>query len=70
MPVAPWTPDQVDALNEYQRAGWFHPYTCAKRDEHPGNEGVLIATPDGWVCPVESCDYTQTWAHNFAVGYE
>ena len=24
---------------------------------------VLIATPDGWICP--SCDYTQDWAHGF-----
>ena len=43
-----------------------HPYTCANRgDGHHGEEGgdlgVLIATPDGWVCP--HCDYVQMTAH-------
>lgn len=27
------------------------------------NEGVLIATSNGWVCPCG--DYTQDWAHQF-----
>lgn len=57
--TAPWLPGVVDALNEYQTAGWMHEYTC-------GNDGhevhvALVATTDGWVCP--ECPYTQTWAH-------
>lgn len=62
---APWSPNEVAALNDYQQAGWFHPFTCGIRDEHPSDEGILVATENGWVCPVESCDYTQTWAHAF-----
>lgn len=66
----PFSPEQVQHLNEYQCAvngGMpFHPFTCRNRgDGHHGEEGgdrgVLIATEDGWVCP--HCDYTQNWAH-------
>jgi len=65
---APFTPDQVEALNRWQTSGPVHPFTCGNREEH-GND-VLIATADGWRCP--SCDYTQPWAHDFMlrrVGY-
>lgn len=65
--TAPFTDEQVDALNYYQRSGIFHPFTCPHRSE-PGHDpnnpidlGALVATPDGWVC--EGCDYTQNWAH-------
>ena len=57
---APWTPDQVDALNEQQLRQDRHPYTC------PGGNGPLcakrdlVATPDGWIC--ECGRYTQDWA--------
>jgi hypothetical protein len=61
---APWTPEQVAALNVFQRSGRFHPYTCGRRSEHAG-EGVLLATTAGWVCPAESCDYKQDWASAF-----
>ena len=62
---APWTQEQVDRLNEYQRAGAFHPFTCPR--EHSCSERLygaveLVATVDGWVCP-KDCDYTQDWAH-------
>lgn len=56
---APWTADQVDALNALQRSGAFHPFTC------PGHDGrgdrTLVATRGGWICP--HCEYTQDWAH-------
>lgn len=55
---APFTPEQIDALNKYQNSGIFHPYTC-------GNEKCrqdLIATENGWICPC--CEYTQNWAHD------
>lgn len=74
---APWSPDQVDALNRYQRQGNFHPFTCggnradkAHRDWAMKNgdryQGLLVATAKGWVCPV--CGYTQDWAHAFMAG--
>jgi hypothetical protein len=34
-----------------------------ERDKHLDGEGVLVATPECWVCPY--CDYTQDWAHEF-----
>lgn len=62
---APWTPEQCDTLNAQQQAGEFHPYTCGNRKDiektHADGEGILVATPDGWVCPW--CDYRQDWAH-------
>jgi hypothetical protein len=54
---APWTDEQVEKLNHYQRLGYVHEYTCPH--DHPGR--VLHATCNGWVCPL--CDYTQPWAH-------
>lgn len=59
----PFTEEQVEQLNRYQRSGVMHPFTCGTRDEHPGNPGVLIATTAGWRCP--ACDYHQGWAHAF-----
>lgn len=92
---APFTEEQVIALNKYQEFGQFHPFTCSgkphvitekefkknvlsefqdkmkdiigkteyRRDETCINEGILIATKEGWVCP---CGYyKQDWAHTF-----
>lgn len=60
------TPEQIEKLNRYQRAGSFHPFTCGNRSD-PGHEsdreGILLATPEGWRCP--TCDYRQNWAHPF-----
>lgn len=64
---APWTPEQVEALNLFQRDGLMHPFTCRNRP-HPEHWGdVLVATAAGWECPTpdDVCDYTQTWAHAF-----
>jgi hypothetical protein len=72
--TAPWTLQQVDALNGYQRAGRFHPFTCGgdRGDynhvlysvQHGESEtGLLVATTQGWICP--ACSYTQNWAHEF-----
>ncbi len=69
---APWTQEQVDALNRYQQEGKFHPFTCGsgrRTDEHHlDGEGILVATPQGWKCPY--CDYKQDWALEFQVNYE
>ena len=64
--VAPWTRQQVDALNDYQAAGWMHPFTCGHCRDTLGtdrghNERRLVATVEGWRCP--TCTYTQDWAH-------
>lgn len=55
---APWTIEQVDALNKFQRRGDAHEFTCGH--EHGGDK-TLFATSDGWRCP--HCDYSQDWAH-------
>ena len=56
---APFTPEQVAALNEYQEGGYMHPFTCGTDKCRE----TLVATEAGWVCP--ACDYTQNWAHSF-----
>lgn len=56
---APWTPEQVQALNDYQNEGWMHPFSC------PRGHGNLVATVEGWICRPPACDYTQNWAHPF-----
>lgn len=67
----PWTQQQVDYLNDFQKDGRFHPFTCPNRSPQTHvvrvarQFGVLVATADGWVCP--DCDYTQGWAHDFMV---
>ncbi|MFJ3200968.1 hypothetical protein [Streptomyces sp. NPDC086989] len=59
--TAPWTSEQVQALNDYQERGDMHPYTCGAL--HPsGRSPVLDATHSGWVCPDPACGYTQDWA--------
>jgi hypothetical protein len=63
---APWTVEQVVALQNWQDAEFTHPFTCGKRDGHPtlhGDHGILIPTVNGWIC--QFCDYTQDWAHPF-----
>lgn len=72
--TAPWSADIVAALNEWQRSGLVHPYTCGGnrmdaahstyQAEHGGDFGQLIATTTGWVCP--ACSYRQDWAHAIA----
>jgi hypothetical protein len=60
---APFTPDQVKALNAYQEAGMLHPFTCPGDHEHCYDRRELIATTSGWVC--QCGRYTQDWAHDF-----
>ena len=68
----PWSAAQVEALNSFQRAGRFHPFTCggdrsdaAHRTYAAENAdpdlGLLVADRDGWRCP--ACSYRQAWAH-------
>jgi hypothetical protein len=70
---SPWSSEEVEALNEWQQAGQFHPFTCgndrgdaahlAYRAEHGGDLGQLVASASGWHCP--ACGYRQDWAHAF-----
>lgn len=67
----PWTADQVKSLNAYQRAELFHPFTCSRRG--PGRvEHILVATTDGWTCPVciaAGKPYDQNWCHDFMANW-
>lgn len=64
--TAPWTPEQVAALNRYQERSDFHPFTCDDTNRHhPQVRWVLVAREDGWHCPAEGCGYTQDWAYPF-----
>ncbi len=68
-----WTFDEVANLNAFQNSHQYHPLTCGGdrhdeahkkyQSEHGGDFGQLIATPEGWKCPV--CDYRQDSAHYF-----
>lgn len=62
-----FTPEEIQSLNDYQKSGMFHPFTCGsgnRTDEyHLDGEGLLVATEDGWKCSY--CKYTQNWAHDF-----
>lgn len=77
---APWTVEQVNALNAFQRDGQVHPFTCANRDRDDvyrgfheaavvvyalNDVGQLIATTAGWAC--YACDYTQDWAYTHMI---
>ncbi len=56
----PWTAEQTDALNKWQRLGYVHEFTCP--NDHKGDK-TLFATRVGWQCP--HCAYTQFWCHDF-----
>lgn len=61
---APWTSEQVDALNRFQSESGMHPFTCGAEEHTPGSP-VLAAAHSGWYCPDPDCGYTQDWAHQF-----
>lgn len=63
---APWTSEQVTALNLFQQQGGMHPFTCGALHEN-GESLVLDATHAGWICPDPACEYTQDWAWTFMV---
>jgi hypothetical protein len=60
---APWTPEQVAALNRFQAEGGLHPFTCG--NDHATGALHLVAHEDGWHCWLPDCDYRQDWAHAF-----
>lgn len=63
---APWTDQQVERLNQWQRNGMVHSFTCPGEASCPYVDGgyrALTATTAGWICPCGA--YTQDWAHDF-----
>jgi hypothetical protein len=73
---APFTQEQVDKINKWQNSWDYHPFTCCSPEEieeclrankqgktFEENEGLLIATLDGFVCPCSK--YTQDWCYEF-----
>lgn len=76
---APFTDDEVRKINEWQRQGKFHPFTCCSPDDieecsRKGKEvngeyiegstsGILVATNDGMICPCGK--YTQDWVYSY-----
>jgi hypothetical protein len=63
---APFTDEQVQKLNESQKSITMHPFTCMGTFCDRGkaeNEGILIATNQGWICPCGQ--YTQNYARKF-----
>lgn len=66
---APFTDEQVIALQKWQDAGVIHPFTCCSHDgcERSSREdhGVLIPTKEGWICPCGK--WKQDWCHDFMI---
>lgn len=60
--TAPWTPEQVEHLIEFQTSGYMHPLTCGC----PASNRTLVVTPDGLVCPNDRCTWTQTEVPGYA----
>lgn len=53
---APFTPEQIKNLSNYQQNDRHHPFTCLD-----GN--LLTPVESGWIC--SCCNYTQNWCHSF-----
>ena len=47
---APWTDEQAEAINRWQRSGMVHPLTCRE----PNYRWPLTATAEGLAC--DRCD--------------
>jgi hypothetical protein len=61
---APFTPDQVNSLNEFQKSGVMHPFT-GNNDMLPDDEqDILVAAEDGWHS-LNDPNYFQDWAHDW-----
>jgi len=61
---APWTINQIVALNRWQECGYVHPFTCPRHDNSE-SEVRLVATEKGWRCSKFDCHYEQDWCHDF-----
>jgi hypothetical protein len=59
--TAPFTAQQIDALNTWQRWGATRPFTC------PKHQATFQALAEGWRCPIGGCTHSQDWAYEFMV---
>jgi len=57
--TTPWSDEKVARLNEHQKDGRFHPYTCPGNRKVCENHRELVATTNGWVC--QCGKYKQMW---------
>lgn len=60
---APWTPEQVAAIEAYQKRDDAHPFTCPDHSDRP-----LSVLPGFLYCAVHDCAYTQRWVHDWMAG--
>lgn len=60
---APWTIEQVEALNHFQGRSDVHAFHCDNLTCVGGDKTRLIATRDGWICGM--CTYALNWAYDF-----
>lgn len=58
---APFTDEEVKSINDFQKSGVFHEFTCV--ESHPGLDRTLVAFQHGLDCP--HCAYTQVWVHSW-----
>lgn len=65
MTTAPWTPEEVRSLNDYQRCGWLHPFTCGWCRETLGT--AFLRTDDGSLRPLEFTDNIEDQMDRYVV---
>ena len=58
---APWTDEQVDALDKWQGDETQHPYTCVCGES-------LTPHNDGWQC--DYCGHKQNFCYEFSLNPE
>ena len=55
--------EEIGILKQYQREGWFDPYTCCSYNgcvrSVSNNWGELVPTENRWICPCGK--YTQEY---------
>lgn len=59
---APFDKSQCNSLNQYQKSGVMHEFTC--EDGHR-----LVAWAGGWLCGERSCKNTQDWAWDWMADF-
>ena len=62
--LSPFTEDEINSINEFQKCIYWHPFTCGD-----GCEDALIATVEGMRCP-KCVTYRQNWVHDFMANWK
>lgn len=60
---APFSDEQVSAINEYQKNPSLHPLTCCGHNGCERDDRNLLAQTNCLVCPCGQ--YKQNWVHTF-----